>query len=172
LSMLRSEGDSLLAAGYYKGIDARQDGIGIRGPADTGFSRWFDFVEVSEPFSCPAPSTVDARCRPQWRDWMVENPSPNASPDLGMAILDASVPVDATSSPSDAGSGATGVGLAARDAGTLATKPSDPGGCAIPKGQSHHASRLGGLLAVLGTLLLAWRRRPRVARPEPCSRAR
>jgi hypothetical protein len=157
LSTLRSQSDGLLAAGYYEGLDARQDGIGLRGPSDTGFSRWFDFVEVGEPFTCPAPSTVDARCRPLWRDWTIENPSLSAGTDADVA-LDAGA---AASSLRDAGHATTGDALAARDAGTQAARRSDPGGCTVSPRPTSYASGLAGLLSVLGTLLASQRRAPR-----------
>ncbi|MEY4509207.1 MAG: hypothetical protein RLZZ450_1329 [Pseudomonadota bacterium] len=149
-STLLGGSDGLLAAGYYKGIDARQDGVGVRGPSDTGFSRWFDFVEVDEMFSCPAPSSADARCRVEFRDWQVENPSLSADSDAGTQ----SGPGEAGVAPHDAGLTTQLDAQVSADAGGRPSRHDDNGGCSLVGPQAGNAGWLSALFLLWATLTL------------------
>lgn len=161
-SSLLGEPNGLLAAGYYKGIDARQDGIGFRGPSDTGFSRWLDFIEVDEMFSCPAPSTADARCRAEWRDWQLENPAPDAASDAGSPTP--GQPTDAGASPLDAGQATRLDAQVSPDGGARPAQRADKGGCTLAGPQAGNTGWLGGLL--LSWALLPLRKAPLSVRPR------
>lgn len=161
-SSLLGVSDGLLAAGYYKGIDARQDGVGFRGASDPGFSRWLDFVEVDEMVSCPAPSTAEARCRADWRDWQSENPPLVAASDAGAST--GGMAADAGASLHDAGHTAALDAQVAPDAGARAQPRDDRGGCTLAPPQAGSTGWLSGLL-------LLWAVLP-VRRPARSVRAR
>lgn len=87
-------GEQVLAGGYYQGLDAMKDGVGVAARADLRFERWFDFNEVDEQVQCAA-----SRCRAWWLDWQRENlgifGGDAGSADAGSPLADAGASMDA-----------------------------------------------------------------------------
>lgn len=91
LSLLEVSTSGVFAAGYYQGIDAQRNGVGVRLESAGEFQPWLDFGEVSELVACPEPSLVRATCELPLRDWRLEN-QPLGQPaeaDAGPSSLDA-----------------------------------------------------------------------------------
>lgn len=139
ISLVVASDDALLAAGGYS-PDEPDDGIGIAEPGSVSFERWMRFRDVTRPFRCEAPSTVEDDCAQLWSDWEREFASPassEASGDMG------------TPEGADAGSdGARGT------KGPL--KTSGGAGCAV---RDVDRSLADGALALLLALTLLVRRR-------------
>lgn len=165
VSDLRPEASELLVSGYYRGIDATQDGIGVGSPGGNGgLSRWLDFSEVREPVSCAAPSMVDKTCFALWHDWEIENPQRTPLEDAGASsTLDAGGPPDGGSS-ADAGTNEGGAAPLA-DAGKAPS--GGDGGCSVTVGSPRAVSAwlvpTAALLCLLSRCRRA-RRLPRAAR--------
>ncbi len=158
--------DELLAAGYYNGLDAMRDGVGIW--MGSAFERWMDLDEVSDQADCPAPSTASDKCAQLWQDWQLENPNPAWSDaDAGASSIGSAGDAgdaggsDATRDSADSSTG---------DRGSKAKAPSDnagsaarsEGGCDV-RGHPHSCGH--ALIAL--ALALWWRARRRC---EPSAR--
>ncbi len=142
---------TLLAGGYYNGLDAMRDGVGVwTDGADPVLQRWMHLNEVSRQADCPAPSAAQTKCASMWQDWLIENPPAQSVPEAGVPIVDPSRDAgtrDATNQ--EAGDG--------RDAGTSAegmppaSESSD--GCTL------RPNARGNALGLLAALALFLRRR-------------
>ncbi len=96
IACVEERAGELLAAGYYEGLDAMRDGVGVW--MDGAFQRWMDLDEVSDQANCPAPSTAQAKCDQLWQDWLLENPPPPSAIDAGTS--DASIDIGPPASAS------------------------------------------------------------------------
>jgi len=158
----------LLAAGYYQGIEAGKDGVGIGPTSSLSFEPWMAFTEVDEELKCSA--EVEKKCKALWLDWQIENPPASGRPgasDGGTTVADAATILDA----------GTDAGLGRKDASgddddedeeqdedeasAGGSAASSDGGCSCSTTSLTGSLREGGFW-LLALAFLSRRRRPSV----------
>lgn len=163
ISQVRELEGKVYASGYYQGLEAAIEGVGVASASALTFERWLQFNEVDEQVQCSA--AVTTACRFLWDDWQRENPSAAAIADAGTGgvVVDAggmdagtiAAPrVDASSATRTDASGPTAASDAS-DGGDRDGGGGDDDGCSLAHGSGSSLPALA-LLAVC-----AWLRRRR-----------
>jgi hypothetical protein len=116
IHFLEQRPDGLFAAGYYAGIEAQLNGVGVRSASGLAFVPWMSFNEVAALVDCPQQPAVALRCTALLQDFLRENPRSAAPPtyvipDAREAAVQPAARSDAAALALDAGgAGSTNVG--------------------------------------------------------------
>jgi hypothetical protein len=163
----------LFAGGYYSGLAAVLDGIGVSADHGDAFQPWMAFKDVADPIDCDPSSFTAMTCTMPQSDWQRErgqfgNGSSSVFPDAGLPASDSGVTqsdAGPTSNAPDAGTttagrggagkGSVGAGGAGgKDSGTgghhASSKPGNGCGCALVRGgRSEQAAAASLIFAML-----------------------
>jgi hypothetical protein len=169
----------LFASGYYAGLAAVLDGIGVSADHGDVFQPWMAFKDVADPIGCDPSSFTAMTCKMPQSDWEREraqfgNGSSSVFPDAGLGGTDAAVAASDAGTTSGAGDdddAATPVGPGASgSAGTRALGASSDtarrlntrvagGGCGCRLAGLGRSRQAAAIWLLVAATLLVMRRR-------------
>ena len=162
ISQVRELDGKVYASGYYQGLDAARDGVGVASTSTLAFDGWLQFNEVDEQVQCS--TAVTNACRFLWEDWLRENPSAAAIADAGAGgvVVDAGGMDAAAAAPrADASSQAVADATSPTPAADASGSDEDESARGGDDGCSVAHETRSALPAAVLLALVAWLRRRR-----------
>jgi hypothetical protein len=154
MSCVQERDDALLGCGFFAGLSALQDGIGVSSDRGASFRPLLEFTSIVEPVACAEDSPTARACELLWHDWQREI----------LGIWDAGVPPIGDTDAGPASDGGT------EDAGRRSR--GGDGGCDCRTVRNPGSTSLTVVLALASLVARAraQRRRPRKQRCASASR--